>query len=108
MRRWLQLLVMASGILAPIACGTASSLERVANKGSKYGSLPRPSPLPAGLIESSNLRLLDGSSASLQNILGQGKVVVVNFWATWCAPCRKEVPLLKSLHREFRDRSVEI
>jgi thiol-disulfide isomerase/thioredoxin len=35
-------------------------------------------------------------------------VVVVNFWATWCAPCRKEVPLLKSLHREFRDRSVEI
>lgn len=35
-----------------------------------------------------------------------GKVLVVNFWATWCAPCRREMPLLDKLHREHDDVAV--
>jgi len=37
-----------------------------------------------------------------------GKSLVINFWATWCAPCRREIPLLESLRRTWIDRGVEV
>ncbi len=38
----------------------------------------------------------------------RGKVVLIDFWATWCAPCRKGVPDLVALKNEFKDKGVEI
>jgi thiol-disulfide isomerase/thioredoxin len=38
----------------------------------------------------------------------RGKSLIINFWATWCAPCRHEIPLLQSIRREWRDRNVEV
>ena len=38
----------------------------------------------------------------------QGKVVLVNFWATWCAPCRKEMPMLSELQTEFGGDGFEV
>jgi thiol-disulfide isomerase/thioredoxin len=37
-----------------------------------------------------------------------GKSLILNFWATWCAPCRREIPLLKSLYSEWNGRGVEV
>jgi peroxiredoxin len=37
-----------------------------------------------------------------------GKSLVLNFWATWCAPCRREIPLLKSLSAEWSGRNVQV
>lgn len=42
-------------------------------------------------------------SASLQ-----GKVVLVNFWATWCPPCRKEIPSLMKLQDKYRDKGLVV
>lgn len=38
----------------------------------------------------------------------QGKILVVNFWAPWCAPCRREIPGLINLHEEFSQQSVAV
>jgi thiol-disulfide isomerase/thioredoxin len=35
-----------------------------------------------------------------------GKVVVVNFWATWCAPCKKEIPAFNRVYNAYRDKGV--
>ena len=37
----------------------------------------------------------------------RGKVVVINFWATWCAPCREEIPLFVRLQEAHRDRGLQ-
>jgi peroxiredoxin len=38
----------------------------------------------------------------------QGKIIVLNFWATWCPPCREEMPELSELHTEYQDQNVMV
>jgi thiol-disulfide isomerase/thioredoxin len=49
---------------------------------------------------------LKGNSRSLTE--WRGKVVVLNFWATWCAPCREEIPMLMDIRRKYALNGVEI
>lgn len=48
----------------------------------------------------------DGTAHALSDTAG--KVRVVNFWATWCAPCRKEMPMLSELQEEFGGDDFEV
>ena len=52
------------------------------------------------------LETLDGTKVSLSS--QRGKVVYVNFWATWCAPCRTEAPALQELYTELHAEGFEI
>ncbi len=49
---------------------------------------------------------LQGKTWSLRQL--KGKVVLVNFWATWCPPCRKEMPDLNTLYQRFKDQGFVI
>jgi cytochrome c biogenesis protein CcmG, thiol:disulfide interchange protein DsbE len=49
---------------------------------------------------------LAGDSVSLAQL--HGKVVLLNVWATWCHPCREEIPQLQALHAQYKDRGLEL
>ena len=52
-----------------------------------------------------SLELLNGNSLALSGL--RGKVVMLDFWSSWCPPCRREAPALSQVYQEYRDRSVE-
>jgi peroxiredoxin len=52
------------------------------------------------------LKDVDGRELALKDL--RGKTVLLNFWATWCAPCREEMPQLKALYDEFKDKGLEV
>jgi cytochrome c-type biogenesis protein len=49
---------------------------------------------------------LAGNAISLAAL--RGKTVLLNVWATWCAPCKEEIPYLEKLHGEYSGRGLEI
>ncbi len=51
------------------------------------------------------LPLLGGGEVSLSNL--SGKIIVVDFWSSWCPPCNAEAPVLADAHRKWRDQGVE-
>ena len=53
-----------------------------------------------------SLRNLKGNYESLDSY--RGRVVVLNFWATWCAPCRVEMPSFEKLYRRYRSEGVAV
>lgn len=58
-------------------------------------------PVSAGEVASPfTLRDLNGNAVSLKSL--RGKVVFLNVWATWCGPCREEMPSIESLYNDFK------
>jgi thiol-disulfide isomerase/thioredoxin len=94
--RWLFALV---GLLAALA-GTA--LWLAARAPSPPANAAQLSP---GALMAATFRDLDGRPHALGEF--QGKIVVLNFWATWCAPCREEMPGFERLQAEWGTRGVQ-
>jgi peroxiredoxin len=78
-RTWIRLicLVIVSGVLSTLASAAASR----------------------GPAPDFTLTTQDGQTLSLSDLKGQ--VVMINFWATWCGPCRKEMPLLDAIYQRY-------
>lgn len=52
------------------------------------------------------LRDMNGGTASIAGL--RGKVVMINFWATWCGPCKVEMPSMDTLYRDFKGKDFEM
>ena len=76
---------------------TAAAPERIG----RFTLHDQPRPLPA-------LRFVDADGREMQLSDFRGKVVLLNIWATWCVPCRKEMPQLDQLQARLGDQDFEI
>jgi peroxiredoxin len=77
----------------------APKTSQEARSGTSYQTDPVPAP-------DLDLETMDGDTINLAQ--QDGNVVLVNFWATWCAPCRKEIPDLVDLYDELQPKGLEI
>lgn len=50
----------------------------------------------------------DGKTQRLSDFVGKGKYVLVDYWASWCGPCLRQIPVLKELLSEFGDKGLEV
>lgn len=72
----------------------------------EMGMAPPP-PLPAGVhAPAFTTKTLQGRPLSLQSL--RGKVVLLDYWATWCGPCQMATPTLEGLHRQFGRRGLAV
>ncbi|MFQ6606797.1 MAG: TlpA disulfide reductase family protein [Fidelibacterota bacterium] len=53
------------------------------------------------------LKLLDGSQVKLSSFVEEG-LVLIDFWATWCAPCKKEMVFLERIYQTYKDQGVTV
>jgi cytochrome c biogenesis protein CcmG, thiol:disulfide interchange protein DsbE len=90
-------LVVSLSLLVTPAVGQPAGVLQALGLGG-YPADTRPPPFRAAS--------LGGSPVSLKDL--QGRVVLVNFWATWCLECRVELPALEQLHRDYAPRGLAV
>ena len=94
-------------------CADKSVVDNTAGRGLEVAAreYKPPAALPGtldGSVNAMEMPLLAGGNTKFADLIGQNKVVLVNFWATWCGPCRREIPDLVALQKQFKDKGVEI
>ncbi|MBM4186983.1 MAG: TlpA family protein disulfide reductase [Gemmatimonadetes bacterium] len=94
-KQWLSVITIVAGLLLGVY-GLV-----------KFGNRSGPIEVGSDAPEVSAVRLSTGDTVSLTEKY-RGNVVLVNLWATWCTPCRKEMPAMEKLYQEFAAKGFAI
>ena len=81
-------------------------------KDSRYGRMVRDELYPAGKVGTKVAEFTvtdnDGKSITLAELCKDKKYILIDFWASWCNQCRKEIPNLKKVYKEYADKGFQI
>ena len=99
-------LTFASAVLIVVAAYTIIARPDVSERAATTGSMPLTA-ADTSLQRAPDFALptMDGDTLRLSD--HRGEVVVLNFWATWCAPCRKEIPVFVEMQRELGEDGLQ-
>ena len=101
------LLLLSCGFVLLVGCSEQQSEQ---SEKPQTTAAPTTSAAPATpqTIAAPDITLPDiqGNQVSLSDL--KGKVVLLNFWATWCPPCKEEMPSMEQLYRRFKDQGLVI
>ena len=70
------------------------------------GDDPQALPRKGFVAPDFTLEALDGQTIVLSEL--RGEVVLINFWATWCPPCREEMPAMQKVYEQYRDQGFQV
>ncbi len=99
-RRWTT--VMIAILILSVGWTFASRAPSAATT----GGAPPPNPREGFSAPDFTLDLLDGGQLRLSDLRGQS--VVINFWASWCPPCRAEMPAIEKVYQAYKDRGLVV
>ncbi|MDE0300921.1 MAG: TlpA disulfide reductase family protein [Candidatus Poribacteria bacterium] len=114
-KKWVSMPILILLLTSVISCAALEEAqqrrqERIKRKLAGYTTPPempvedfslRGQPAPLFTLQD-----LNGNQVSLAEL--RGKRVVINFWATWCGPCRMEIPHLENLSKKYKDRGLVV
>jgi thiol-disulfide isomerase/thioredoxin len=104
--------ILLTGATFTAACDSAAPPRAIGDSANPASAQREQKPVPARdpqAIESASdvqITKLDGGTFKLSDF--RGKVLVVDFWATYCPPCVRQVPKLAELSRKYRDKGLEV
>ena len=106
MHRWRPIHKMLAGVLLLAAAGCDAGYSDSSTQGGA-GTVARGRGVQIGTVAPDfQLWNLDGDAVTLSS--HHGRVVMLNFWATWCGPCRVEMPAMEVLYQQFNRKDFEI